>query len=65
MAKKSSDAPVPAPKTENRAERGGSAEFGEEGTNKTVPAPDADAQPSDDLQGTRTKYIPKTPYTRG
>ncbi len=50
---------------EKRPERGGSANFGEEGSNKTLPTPDPDAQPSDELQGTRTKYIPRTPYTRG
>jgi hypothetical protein len=65
MAKKTSEAPVPAPKTEKRTERGASAGFGEEGSNKTLPAPDADAEPPAELQGTKAKYIPKTPYTRG
>jgi hypothetical protein len=43
--------------------RGG--DFGVEGTNKTLPVPPLDAQPSDELQGTKTKFIPKSPYTRG
>ena len=45
--------------------RGGDAGFGEEGTNKTMPMPQPDAEPSGELQGTKSKYIPKTPYTRG
>lgn len=65
MAKQVKAESVPAPEEEKRPERGGSANFGEEGSNKTLPTPDADAQPSDELQGTRTKYIPRTPYTRG
>lgn len=40
-------------------------DFGLEGTNKTVPAPQPDAQPADELQGTKSKFIPKSPYTRG
>ncbi|MES2402023.1 MAG: hypothetical protein V4573_18675 [Pseudomonadota bacterium] len=65
MAKKFSKAPVPAPEREKRVEKGGSAEFGEDGTNKTLPIPDLDAEPSAELQGTKAKYIPETPYTRG
>ena len=65
MAKKTSDSPVPAPKEEKRSERGGSADFGREGTNKTLPVPEAKAEPAAELQGTKAKYIPKTPYTSG
>lgn len=39
--------------------------FGFEGTNKTVPVPQSDAEPADELQGTKSKFIPKSPYTRG
>ncbi|MES2509684.1 MAG: hypothetical protein V4625_07125 [Pseudomonadota bacterium] len=67
MAKKtppasSPAADVPAAKAHKR---GSDAGFGEEGTNKTLPVPQADAEPSAELQGTKAKYIPKTPYTRG
>ena len=40
-------------------------DFGLEGTNKTIPVPQPDAQPADELQGTKSKFIPKSPYTRG
>ena len=40
-------------------------DFGLEGTNKTVPIPQPDAQPAGELQGTQSKFIPKSPYTRG
>ena len=40
-------------------------DFGLEGTNKTVPAPQLGAHPSDELQGTKSKFVPKTPYSRG
>ena len=40
-------------------------EYGQEGSNKTIPFPKPDAQPADELQGIRGKFIPKTPYTRG
>lgn len=40
-------------------------DFGLEGTNKTLAAPQPDAQPADELQGTQSKFIPKSPYTRG
>jgi len=40
-------------------------DFGLEGTNKTVPAPQPEAQPADELQGTKSKFVPKSPYTRG
>lgn len=67
MAKKTPSVPppeadVPAAKEHKR---GGDAGFGEEGTNKTLPTPQADAEPSAELQGTKAKYIPETPYTRG
>ena len=39
--------------------------FGFEGTNKTVAVPQHDAEPADELQGTKSKFIPKSPYTRG
>ena len=50
----------PAARTKRKGQ-----DFGLEGTNKTVPVPQADAQPADQLQGTKSKFIPKTPYTRG
>ncbi|MES2415366.1 MAG: hypothetical protein V4614_16315 [Pseudomonadota bacterium] len=56
---------VPVARKEKRGDHGGSAGFGEEGTNKTMPVPQPDAEPSAELQGTKAKYIPKTPYTRG
>jgi hypothetical protein len=40
-------------------------DFGLEGTNKTIAVPQPDAQPADELQGTKSKFIPKSPYTRG
>ena len=40
-------------------------DFGHEGTNKTTPVPEPDAQPADELLGTKSKFIPKSPYTRG
>lgn len=40
-------------------------DFGLEGTNKTVPVPQPDAEPAEELQGTKTKFVPKSPYTRG
>ena len=48
----------------SKAKRRGS-DFGLEGTNKTTPIPQPDAQPADELQGTKAKFIPKSPYTRG
>ena len=39
--------------------------YGEEGSNKTMPKPQPDAQPSDELIHTTTRFIPKSPYTRG
>jgi hypothetical protein len=40
-----------------------SDEFGKEGTNKTLPQPKADGEPSEELGN--TPHIGKTPYTRG
>jgi hypothetical protein len=40
-----------------------SDEFGKEGTNKTLPEPKADGEPSEELGN--TPHIGKTPYTRG
>ena len=56
----SADRPNPAARTPRKGQ-----DFGLEGTNKTVPVPQPDAQPADELQGTKSKFIPKTPYTRG
>ena len=50
----------PAARTKRKGQ-----DFGLEGTNKTVPVPQSDADPADELQGTRSKFIPKSPYTRG
>ena len=38
-------------------------DFGQEGTNKTIPVPKPDGAPSEELGN--TQYIEKTPYTRG
>ncbi|MDQ3058115.1 MAG: hypothetical protein M3R45_01145 [Pseudomonadota bacterium] len=38
-------------------------DFGEEGTNKTIPVPKPDGAPSEELG--HTPHIEKTPYTRG
>jgi len=38
-------------------------EYGKEGTNKTLPEPKADSEPSEELGNTR--HIGKSPYTRG
>lgn len=55
----------PHPMKPGRKQRGGDAGFGLEGTNKTVAIPQDDAEPSAGLQGTKSRYIPKSPYTRG
>ena len=53
------------PRADEKPKRRGK-DFGLEGTNKTVATPQPDnAQPADELQGTKSKFIPKTPYTRG
>jgi hypothetical protein len=54
----------PEPAAGSSAKRQGK-DFGLEGTNKTVPVPQDDAAPADELQGTKSKFIPKSPYTRG
>lgn len=38
-------------------------DFGQEGTNKTVPVPKPDGAPSEELGN--TPHIEKSPYTRG
>jgi hypothetical protein len=71
MAKTVFSASTPSPepalsRKPGRHKRGGDAGFGEAGTNKTQPLPRSDnAEPSAELQGTKSKYIPKSPYTRG
>jgi hypothetical protein len=52
--------PVPGARNARRG-----SEFGLEGTNKTVPVPQPGAKPSEELEGTEAKFIPKSPYTRG
>ena len=54
----------PSTKAGSRPKRKGK-DFGLEGTNKTIPTPHPHAQPADELQGTKSKFIPKSPYTRG
>ena len=65
----SASIPRPVPPVSRKPgehKRGGDTGFGEEGTNKTQSVPQSDsAEPSAELQGTKSKYIPKTPYTRG
>lgn len=41
------------------------AVYGEEGTNKTMPVPKPAAGPAPELQGTKSKFVPPSPYTRG
>jgi hypothetical protein len=52
-----------AKKTVGKPSKNPSDEFGREGTNKTIPEPKADNEPSEELGNTR--HIGKTPYTRG
>lgn len=52
--------PNPATKSPRKGE-----DFGLEGTNKTMPFPQPNAEPTGELQGTKTKFVPKSPYTRG
>jgi hypothetical protein len=41
-------------------------EYGVEGTNKTLPEPKPDGQPSEELGNNVTpRHIEKSPYTRG
>lgn len=58
VAEKANPAPDAGPKRRGK-------DFGLEGTNKTIPVPQPDAEPSAELQGTKSKFIPKSPYTRG
>ena len=39
--------------------------YGEEGTNKTIPMPKPAAVPAPELQGTKSKFVPTSPHTRG
>ena len=39
-------------------------EFGAEGTNNTIPEPQEGAKPMPELQGTKSKFIEKSPFTR-
>ena len=64
MADDPQGAQKPSSKVDSRPKRKGK-DFGLEGTNKTVSAPQPDTQPADELQGTKSKFIPKSPYTRG
>jgi len=57
-AQKANPAPDSGPKRRGK-------DFGFEGTNKTVPVPQPDAEPAAELQGTKSKFIPDSPYTRG
>lgn len=58
--------PVLAPKPVKKTGRNAKGEiYGLEGTNKTNPVPVEGAEQAPELQGVRSKYIPKTPYTRG
>ena len=59
-----SGTPKQLPKAANRPPNAADA-YGVEGTNKTLPTPLNEAQPSAELQGTKSKFIPNTPYTRG
>ena len=54
----------PQSRAASPAKRRGS-DFGLEGTNKTVSVPQPGAEPADELQGTKAKFIPKSPHTRG
>ena len=52
---------LPVPHAGDRA-----GEFGKEGTNKTVPTPKADGEPSEELgHAAPYRHTEKTPYTRG
>lgn len=64
--KKSKTEHVPAPRPVPREGRNAHGDvYGVDGTNKTLPQPLEGAEPSSELQGTKSTYIPKTPYTRG
>ena len=64
MSDPSNSKPVHKANPAARIKRKGQ-DFGLEGTNKTVPVPQPESHPADELHGTRSKFIPKTPYTRG
>jgi hypothetical protein len=59
-----SDEPSPSQQPSRPPARPDATEYGEEGTNKTVPHPKPDNGPSEDLGG-RQPHIPNSPYTRG
>ena len=64
--KKSKIEHVPAPQPVPREGRNANGDvYGVEGTNKTLPEPLEYAEPSSELQGTKSTYIPKAPYIRG
>lgn len=48
---------------EPQSTKDSSAEYGREGTNKTIPEPKADSAPSEELGN--TQHVNKSPYTRG
>lgn len=54
-----------APRPRPKSGKAGDA-FGEEGTNKTVAQPKPDSEPSEETVNLeRSRFIPKSPYTRG
>lgn len=57
-------APAPKPVPREGRDADGNV-YGVEGTNKTLPVPLEDAEASPELQGIKSTYIPKSPYTRG
>jgi len=59
---KAPDAHQAKPKSASNSKRQGQ-DFGLEGTNKTRSEPDAG--PTDESPGANSKFIPKSPYTRG
>jgi hypothetical protein len=65
MSRKPDSPKVDDPQKAHSSPKRRGDDFGLEGTNKTVPVPQPDAQPADELQGTKSKFIPKSPYTRG
>ncbi|MEO7888280.1 hypothetical protein [Polaromonas sp.] len=56
----------PMPREEGAAGQPDAYEYGVEGTNKTLPEPKPDGQPSEELGNNVTpRHIEKSPYTRG
>ena len=54
-----------APRPRSRSGKAGDA-FGEEGSNKTVAQPKPEGEPSEETVNLeRSRFIPRTPYTRG